>query len=95
MKDNTAGEGDIMKGYYSRRERREQVLSYLSDGKMRATSEIAKALKMRNTTKFRTMLIDLWLDGHILAYKESNMYRWQKPTLEQLVLFDQVDRQPN
>ena len=87
MANNTVGEWDIVKGHYSKEERRTQILRFLSDGKIRSTSEIAKALQMKGTTKFREMLMDLWREGHIMAYKEANMYRWQKPKLEQLALF--------
>jgi DNA-binding IclR family transcriptional regulator len=87
MPDDLIGEGDVVKGYYSKLERRTQILRYLSDGKIRSTSEIAKALKMQNSTNLRKMLLELWHEKHLLAYTESRMYRWQKPLLEQLELF--------
>jgi len=87
MPDELIGEGDVTKGYYSKTERITQIMRYLSDGKIRSTSEIAAALKMKPTSKFRAILLALYRDGHLLAYQESRMYRWQKPKLEQLALF--------
>lgn len=87
MPDELIGQGDVVQGYYSKLERKTQVLRYLSDGKIRATSEIARALKMQNSTNFRKLLLELWHEKQILAYTESRMYRWQKPQLEQLPLF--------
>jgi hypothetical protein len=86
MPDELIGQGEITKGYYSKTERITQIMRYLSDGKIRSTSEIAKALKMQNSTKLRKLLLALWADKLLLAYTESRMYRWQYPTFHQLAL---------
>jgi len=87
MPDELIGQGDVTKGYYSKTERMTQVMRYLSDGKIRSTSEIATALKMKPTSKFRKMLLALYADKLILAYQESRMYRWQLPKLMQQEMF--------
>jgi len=84
------GQGDVVKGHYSKTERMTQIMRYLSDGKIRSSSEIANALKMRNSTKFRKMLIAMWQDKLILAYQESGMYRWQLPMPIQLAMFPET-----
>jgi len=87
MPDELIGQGDVVKGYYSKNERKAQVLRFLSDGKIRSTAEIAKALKMQGSTNFRKMLCEMYNDKLILAYVESRMYRWQYPNLRQSPLF--------
>jgi hypothetical protein len=87
MPDELIGEGDVTKGYYSQEERRAQIMRYLSDGKIRSTSEIAKALKMKPTSKFRKMLLELFAQQRILAYSQGKMYRWQSPKLMQISMF--------
>lgn len=87
MPNELIGQGEVVKGYYSKTERQAQILRFLSDGKIRSTSEIAKALKMRGSTNLRKMLLELWREKIILAYQESNMYRWQKPSLVQIEMF--------
>lgn len=91
MPDELIGQGDITKGCYSKTERMTQIMRYLSDGKIRSTSEIARALKMCNSTPFRNMLKAMWRDKLLLAYEESRMYRWQMPKLIQLPFIDMVD----
>lgn len=91
MPNELIGQGDVVKGHYSKTERMAQIMRYLSDGKIRSSSEIAKALKMQNTSKFRKMLIAMWNDKLILAYQESGMYRWQMPTQIQLAMFPEVE----
>jgi len=91
MPDDLIGQGDITKGYYSKTERISQIMRYLSDGKIRSTSEIAAALKMKPTTKFRAILLTLYRNGHLLAYQESRMYRWQSRKFYQIRLFDQLE----
>lgn len=86
MPSELIGQGDVVKGHYTSNERREQIKRYLSDGKIRSTSEIAKALKMQNTTNLRKLLKDMYARFEILAYVESRMYRWQSPVLFQLTL---------
>lgn len=81
------GQGDVVKGYYSKTERMTQIMRFLNDGKIRSTAEIARALKMQNSTNLRKMLVAMWNDKLLLAYKESNMYRWQKPSMLQIEMF--------
>lgn len=87
MPSELIGQGDVVKGYYSQSERREQIRRFLSDGKIRSTAEIAAALKMRNTTLLRQMLKQMYADKAVLAYVESRMYRWQIPKIIQLEMF--------
>ena len=91
MPDELIGQGDVVKGYYSKAERQAQILRFLSDGKIRSTSEIAKALRMRGSTNLRKMLLDLFKRNWLLAYQESGMYRWQLPRQEQMELFPKED----
>lgn len=92
MPEEMIGQGDVVRGYYSKNERKAQVLRFLSDGKIRSTSEIAKALKMRGSTNLRKMLCEMYNEKQLLAYVESRMYRWQSPKLVQLELPDiQID----
>jgi len=94
MPDELIGQGDVVKGYYSKAERKEQVRRFLSDGKIRATSEIAVALKMQNTSDLRKMLRQMYEDKELFAYVESRMYRWQKPRFMQLALdFEDIRNQ--
>lgn len=86
MPDELIGQEDVVKGYYSKLERQDQVLRFLKDEKIRSTSEVARALKMQNSTCLRKMLLELWQDKKVLAYKESGMYRWQRPMPKQLAL---------
>lgn len=87
MPNELIGQGDVVKGYYSQAERMAQVLRFLSDGKIRSTSEIARALKMRPSSNFRKMLTRMWTRKLLLAYTESGMYRWQFPPLTQIEMF--------
>lgn len=91
MPNELIGQGDVVKGHYSKTERMAQIMRYLSDGKIRSSSEIARALKMQNTSKFRKMLLELFEAKELLAYSESRMYRWQRPTEIQLILFPEKD----
>ena len=86
MPDELIGQGDVVKGYYSKTERMTQVMRFLNDGKIRSSSEIARALKMQNSTAFRKVLIAMWHDKLLLAYQESGMYRWQVNVHVQLPL---------
>lgn len=84
MPEELIGQGDVQRGRYSEVERREQILRYLSDGKIRTTSEVARALKMQASTHLRRMLGELYAEKKLLAYSEIGMYRWQKPQLFQM-----------
>jgi len=87
MPEELIGQGDVAKGYYSKTERMTQIMRYLKDGKIRSTSEIARALKMKGSTNLRKMLCAMYNDKLLLAYKESGMYRWQVPKLIQTGMF--------
>lgn len=87
MPDELIGQGDVVRGYYTRQERMVQIQRYLDDGKIRSTSEIARALKMRGSTNLRKMLLDLWETKTVLAYKDTAGYRWQIAKPVQLKLF--------
>lgn len=87
MPDELIGQGDVVKGYYTRQERMVQIMRFLDDGKIRSTSEIARALKMRGSTNLRKMLLDLWATKSIFAYKDTAGYRWQMPKLMQKTMF--------
>jgi len=87
MPDELIGQGDVTKGHYSKTERMTQIMRYLSDGKIRSTSEIARALKMTPTSNFRKILLAMYNDKLILAYQESGMYRWQIPKLIKKSMF--------
>lgn len=87
MPDELIGQGDVVKGHYSKTERMTQIMRYLKDGKIRSTSEIARALKMQPTSNLRLMLIAMYNDKLILAYQESGMYRWQLPQMIQVQMF--------
>jgi len=88
MPDELIGQGDVVKGNYSKQERCAQILRFLNDGKIRSTSEVARALKMQNATAFRKLLLDMYARGEVRSYCDSVGYRWQSNPLIQLPMFD-------
>jgi len=87
MPNELIGQGDVVSGHYSKTERMTQIMLFLKDGKIRSTSEIARALKMKPTSNFRKILLAMWRDELILSYQDSGMYRWQIPAKIQTEMF--------